>query len=86
MFPTLRLPLIAASAAAASLFGQPSNNNERPRARPLPPVSKDVQTGPAIGAKLPPFRLPDQQGKLRDLRSLSGKNGVLLYFVRSADW
>lgn len=69
--------------AAAGAFAQPA---ERPRVRPLPPASKDVKTGPDVGARLPAFRLKDQQGKPRDLKSLAGKNGLLLYFVRSADW
>ena len=69
--------------AAGGLFAQQA---ERPRVRPLPPASKDVKTGPEVGAQLPAFRLRDQQGRARDLKSLLGKNGLLLYFVRSADW
>jgi hypothetical protein len=71
-------------AAGAGLLAQ--TVVERPRARPLPPPSKDVKTGPEAGAKVPDFALPDQSGRSRTLASLTGRNGLLLYFVRSADW
>jgi peroxiredoxin len=35
---------------------------------------------------VPEFSLPDQSGRQRSFSSLRGKNGLLLYFVRSADW
>lgn len=44
------------------------------------------QTGPAIGAKVPDFQLPDQRGQLRSLQQLMGPKGLLLVFSRSADW
>jgi hypothetical protein len=44
------------------------------------------RTGPAIGAKVPDFTLPDQSGKSRPLHNLMGPNGLLLVFSRSADW
>ena len=44
------------------------------------------RTGPEIGAKVPDFTLPDQHGKSRTLKDLSGPNGLLLVFSRSADW
>jgi hypothetical protein len=57
-----------------------------PRLHPLPPVSRNLKTGPEIGQRIPNFRLEDQSGRLRDFRSLAGRNGLLLAFVRSADW
>ena len=45
-----------------------------------------LQTGPEVGAKVPDFELADQQGKQRSLRDLTGPNGLLLVFTRSADW
>jgi hypothetical protein len=73
--------------SCAALWGQQAASPvDRPRGRPLPAASKDVRTGPAVGAALPKFSLPDQSGKSRTLASLMGKNGLLLYFVRSADW
>lgn len=44
------------------------------------------QTGPAIGEKVPDFVLPDQTGAMRSLEDLSGPNGLLLIFSRSAGW
>jgi peroxiredoxin len=43
-------------------------------------------TALAVGGKAPDFALPDQSGRSWTLASLTGKNGLLLYFVRSADW
>ena len=43
-------------------------------------------TGPEIGAKVPDFTLPDQSGRSRSLHDLTGPNGLLLIFSRSADW
>jgi peroxiredoxin len=78
-----RFRAMATALAAMCLFGAQSNS---PRMRPLPAVSKDVVTGPAVGAPVPAFRLADQDGRLRDFASLAGPNGLLLAFVRSADW
>ncbi len=44
------------------------------------------QTGPAIGAKVPDFALPDQNGRMLALKDLMGSNGLALIFSRSADW
>ncbi len=76
---------LAACLPAAALWAQ-GQATDRPRGRPLPPTSQHVTTGPEIGAKTPDFALPDQSGRTRSLASLAGKNGLLLYFVRSADW
>lgn len=42
--------------------------------------------GPQVGERVPDFRLPDQGGAVRTLESVSGPNGVMLLFHRSADW
>ena len=42
--------------------------------------------GPAVGATAPAIEAEDQDGKVRDLVSLSGERGVLLVLSRSADW
>ena len=44
------------------------------------------RTGPPIGTKVPDFTLPDQNGRSRSLHDLTGPNGLLLVFSRSADW
>lgn len=45
-----------------------------------------VGTGPAVGDKIPEFAAVDQNGKRRTFADLSGPNGLLLLFHRSADW
>ncbi|MCR9277806.1 MAG: hypothetical protein NXH85_07495 [Pseudomonadaceae bacterium] len=42
--------------------------------------------GPAIGAPMPLLDAPDQNGDQRNLASLSGSHGLLLFLNRSADW
>jgi hypothetical protein len=44
------------------------------------------RTGPGIGQKVPDFSLADQHGRIRALSDLTGRNGLLLVFSRSADW
>jgi hypothetical protein len=43
-------------------------------------------TGPESGQRIPDFVLPDQKGLLRSLDNLTGRNGLLLVFHRSAEW
>ena len=45
-----------------------------------------VPTGPDPGKAVPDFRLKDQNGVERNLRSILGPKGALLVFYRSADW
>lgn len=45
-----------------------------------------VKTGPEVGAKLPDFQAPDQDGAPRRLSSLLGPKGGILVIYRSADW
>ncbi len=42
--------------------------------------------GPAVGAKMRVLEAPDQSGNLRTLDNLTGKQGLLLFLSRSADW
>lgn len=62
---------------------------------PVPPelYAKHLQatndrytTGPEPGERIPAFSLPDQSGQARSVPDLSGPNGLLLVFHRSADW
>ena len=43
-------------------------------------------TGPELGQHIPDFALSDQNGGLRSLTNLAGRNGLLLVFHRSAGW
>jgi peroxiredoxin len=43
--------------------------------------------GPAVGTKAPDIGIRlDQSGKPRQLSDLMGRNGLVLFFYRSADW
>lgn len=42
--------------------------------------------GPEVGAKVPDFKLSDQNGTNRTLKGLMGPKGLMLVFFRSADW
>lgn len=46
----------------------------------------DVRTGPAVGACVPDFTLPDWTGRSWSLTDLLGPQGMVLVFHRSADW
>jgi len=49
-----------------------------------PPPPLDV--GPAVGEAVPRFEARDQDGRLRAFEDLTGPNGLVLLFFRSADW
>jgi hypothetical protein len=53
---------------------------------PAKPAAEIARLGPQVGQKVPDFTLSDQNGKPRSLKSILGRNGALLVFVRSADW
>ena len=43
-------------------------------------------TGPGVGETIPEFSAADQHGDRRTFAGLTGPNGLLLLFYRSADW
>jgi hypothetical protein len=45
-----------------------------------------IKTGPEVGQKAPAFEARDQNGNLQTLATLRGSEGLVLFFVRSADW
>ena len=49
-------------------------------------ASAAIKTGPEIGARIPNFSLPDQNGTVQNLASIAGPKGAMLVFYRSADW
>ncbi len=55
-------------------------------ALPLASALAQEPGGLLVGATAPAISLQDQNGKTQDLQSLSGPNGLLLLFFRSADW
>jgi hypothetical protein len=42
--------------------------------------------GPQVGERVPDFSLTDQNGGARTLQSLMAARGLMLVFLRSADW
>ena len=50
-----------------------------------PPVPLELR-GLALGERIPPLDLVDQSGRQQTLRTLTGPKGLVLLFVRSADW
>ncbi|MDE0626889.1 MAG: hypothetical protein OXH99_10865 [Bryobacterales bacterium] len=42
--------------------------------------------GPEAGSAIPSFEAVDQAGETRSFEDLTGENGLLLLFFRSADW
>lgn len=45
-----------------------------------------AKLGPAIGAEAPIFEVKDNVGRAQSFTSLRGPKGLILLFVRSADW
>ncbi len=45
-----------------------------------------MSVGPNIGEPIPPFRAPDQQGRIQTFDSIRGPRGAIIVFIRSADW
>ena len=56
------------------------------QAPPTAPPPDLARLGPQVGEQAPDFTLTDQSGHPRNLKSVLGRNGAMLVFVRSADW
>ena len=69
-------PLAAAFALAVSVMPSPAQNGP----------GADLDFGPTIGESIDFENLKDQTGAKRGLASIAGENGLVLMFVRSADW
>ena len=51
-----------------------------------PAAGSPIDVGPAVGARAPSVAVVDSKGAAHTLPSLTGKNGVVLVFFRSARW
>jgi hypothetical protein len=60
--------------------------SEELQAKQVNATNDNYTTGPEPGERIPDFALPDASGVLRSLTDLTGPNGLLLVFHRSADW
>jgi hypothetical protein len=75
--------LLAVVAAQAS----GPHGAQAPVGRILPqPESWAGAPGPPVGAKVPAFEAPDQDGRLRRFETLRGPGGLVLNFNRSVVW
>ena len=63
-----------------------SASDAHPPDDPATPAVPVEQRGIAVGTAAPTFRARDQSGRWQDLSTLSGPDGLVLLFVRSADW
>ena len=45
-----------------------------------------IKTGPPVGSRIPDFEAFDQNGNRQTFATLRGPQGLVLMFVRSADW
>jgi hypothetical protein len=50
------------------------------------PTVDTARIGPPVGSRVPPIAGVDQFGRSQTLESVSGPNGAMLVFFRSADW
>ena len=76
MSPMRRVLLVSLLAVAASMAVHAQQRQQIE-------VSK---LGPQVGARVPGFTLTDQNGTGRTLQSIMGPRGLMLVFLRSADW
>ncbi len=52
----------------------------------IPAAQAEIATGPEVGTKIPDIRTLDQHGKMLSFEDLSGSEGLLMLFYRTADW
>ena len=45
-----------------------------------------TKLGPSVGSKTPTFEAKDQFGHAQSFATLRGPKGLILVFIRSADW
>ena len=50
------------------------------------PVKYVDQWGPAIGEQAPELVVKDIDGNIRNVQGLSGKEGLVIFFIRSTSW
>jgi peroxiredoxin len=75
--------LLAGALIAVSVAAQPGRDTAA-SLRDSQQSLRDV--GLPLGTEIPAFRALDQDGRLRDFASVSGPNGAVIYFYRSAAW
>jgi hypothetical protein len=79
----LQLGLVALMGVAASGQTPPPPPRSHPATR-VP--TAEFPTGPAVGERLPDFRLPNQRGEMIDFHADRGNRMAAVVFQRSAVW
>lgn len=77
-----RNPIVLTSLLLVSAYA----SAQEARMRPLPDLDKNMKTGPAIGRTIPAFEVNDHMGCRQTFETLRGPKGLVLLFIRSADW
>jgi hypothetical protein len=72
------MPLVILSTLVLAMAQSPPSTSS--------PGVNPATLGPAVGQPIPRFEVPDQGGRRRDFASVTGPNGLVLVFFRSADW
>lgn len=72
------MPLVILSTLLLAMAQSPPSTSS--------PGVNPATLGLAVGQPIPRFEVPDQDGRQRDFASLTGPNGLVLVFFRSADW
>jgi len=79
--------ILAAALCLGIVRGPGVGAQAAPQVVPSSRTPVDVsKLGPQVGESIPDFQLLDQDGRLRTLRSIAGRRGAMLVFIRSADW
>jgi hypothetical protein len=76
--------MLAALAMIMSVWAAAAQSPSAPRTPRVPPA--DFPTGPALGERLPDFRLLDQRGETVDFHADRGSRRAAVVFQRSAVW
>jgi hypothetical protein len=82
--PVISKTLLLALALSFPAYARPQQSRE-----PFDtsdPLDENPTTGIEVGARIPPFRAFDPEGKAWDFDSIKGPKGAVLHFYRSADW
>jgi hypothetical protein len=79
LFPAI---LLFSTIAVPGAFGAAQSGSQAPSK----PAVDLAALGPQIGERVPDFRLTDQTGAVRDLKSVLKRRGAMLVFFRSAEW
>ena len=90
---SLLLVITLTACAEPSTTASSEADSARPVAQPNEDTSErqlvlgqDNPWGPNLGSKLVEIQAQDHTGRARTLADLSGRKGLLLMLVRSADW